>query len=281
MQLKDMRKLENKVKQTIRKYKLLSKKDRIIVALSGGKDSTTVLYLLSKLGYDVSALHIDLGLGEYSERCLEKIKQSCKEQNIKLHIIDIKKLFGTRMCYIRSGVQQKVNVSNCLVCGVIKKSLLNKEARKLKADKIVTGHNLDDEAQTVIINFLQGNLMLGANSGPITGSIKDKKFVPRVKPLFFIPEKDIRKYSKTMKFPVIYEKCPCAVSSLRIKTRFFLQDKEENMKLQIVNNFLRMLPKLRKKLHNQKVIYCEICEEPSRNKICKKCELLNLNMLKP
>ncbi|GAG40995.1 unnamed protein product, partial [marine sediment metagenome] len=221
---------------------------------------------------------IDLGLGKYSEKCLEKIKQFCKQQKVKLHVVNIKKKFGMRMCNIRLGVQQHKKLSNCMVCGIVKKWILNRESRKLKFDKIVTGHNLDDEAQTIIMNFLQGNLLIGLNSGPITGSIKDKKFIPRIKPLFFVPEKDIKEYSKILNLPVIYEKCPCAVSSLRIKTRTFLENRSEREKLQIVNNFLKMLPELRKRFinYNDKIIYCKLCGEPSRNEICKKCELLNL-----
>lgn len=269
-------KLEDKVKQTIQRYKLLNKKDKIIVAASGGKDSTTILYLLKKFGYNVSALYINLRLGKYSEDCLQAVEKLCKENKIKLHVLDIKKQFGMRMCNIRCSVQHHIKVSNCMVCGIVKKWLLNKEARKLKADKIVTGHHLDDESQTIIMNFLQGNLMLGANSGPITGSIKDKKFVPRIKPLYFISEKDIKKYSLLKKLPVVYEKCPCAVSSLRIRTREFLKDYDEKVKLRIIENFLKILPELKGKLIKEKLLYCKICEEPSRNEICKKCELLNV-----
>jgi len=267
---------EKKIKQTISKYKLLNKKEKIIVAISGGKDSTTILYLLNKWSYKTEALHLNLGLGDYSEKCLEKIKEFCEELKIKLHILDIKKIFGMRMCNIRAGVQQYTKVNNCMVCGIVKKWLLNKEARKLGAKKLVTGHNLDDEAQTVIMNFSQGNLMLGANSGPITGIIKDRKFIPRIKPLYFSAENDIREYSKMKKLPVIYEPCPCAVSSLRIRTRTFLNTVDEKIKLRIVNNFLNMLPELRKELKKEKIIYCRICGEPARNEICKKCSLLNL-----
>jgi len=271
-----MKLIESKVKQTIQKYKLLKKNEKILVAASAGKDSTVVMYLLKKLGYKIEALHINLRLGKYSEKCIEKTKEFCKTHRIKLHILDINKEFGMRMCNIRVGVQQKVNVSNCMVCGIVKKWLLNKYARKYKADKIVTGHHLNDEAETVILNFLQGNLMLGANSGPETGSIRDKKFVPRVKPLYFMAEDDIREYSKKMKLPVVYEQCPCAVSSLRLKTREFLKNKPEKVNQNIVNNFLKMLPKLNKSLPVEKLLYCKVCHEPSRKKVCKKCQLLGI-----
>jgi len=274
--------LENKVKQTINKYKLFNKKDKVVVALSGGKDSTSVAYILNKFGYNVSALYINLGLGEYSEKCLASLKKFCKSQEIRLCVVDIKKMFGMRMCHLRQGVQQSRRISNCMVCGIVKKWLLNKEARRLRADKIVTGHNLDDEAQTVIMNFLQGNLLLGINSGPATGSLEDEKFISRIKPLFFIAENDVREYSKIKKLPVVYEKCPCAVSSLRIRTRAFLENKPEKLKLNIVNNFLKILPELRRKFlaYNSKIFYCEICGEPSRNEVCKKCEILRLRIKK-
>lgn len=275
MKHKSSCKLENEVKKTIAKYKLLSKKEKILVAASAGKDSTVILYLLKKWGYKVEALHINLCLGNYSEKCLKNLKEFCKNEGIKLHVFDVKKKFGMRMCNIRIGVQQEIKVSNCMVCGIVKKWLLNKEARRLKAEKIVTGHNLDDEAQTVIMNFLQGNLMLGANSGPRTGIIRDKKFIPRIKPLYFIPEEDIRKYSKMKKLCVVYEQCPCAVSSLRIRTREFLNKKDARTKKRIVDNFLKMLPELKNRFKEEKIIYCKKCGEPSRNEVCKKCFLLS------
>jgi len=267
--------IESKVKQTIKDYKLLNKKEKIIVAASGGKDSSVALYILKKLGYNVSALYINLRLGDYSERCLEAVRKICGKE-IKMHVLDINDEFGMRMCSIRCGVQEKIKVSNCMVCGIVKKWLLNKHARQLGAAKIVTGHHLDDEAQTIIMNFLQGNLMLGANSGPRTGIVYDKKFVPRIKPLYFIAENEIRKYSEIRKLPVVYEKCPCAVSSLRIRTREFSNALDKKAKENIARNFLKVLPKLADKFKDEKIIYCEICGEPSRNEICKKCSLLNL-----
>jgi len=266
--------LENKVKETISKYKLLNKSEKIIVATSGGKDSAVVLYLLKKFGYNVSALYINLRLGEYSEKCENAVKELCEKEHIKLHILDIKKEFGMRMCNLRCGVQQNFKVSNCMVCGIIKKQILNKNARKLGADKIVTGHHLDDEAQTIIMNFLQGNLMLGANSGPRTGIVQNEKFVARIKPLYFISEQEIKKYSQLRNLPVVYEKCPCAANSLRIRTREFANVLDKKSKLKIVDNFLKILPNLAEKLKNEKIIECRVCREPSRTGICKTCSLL-------
>jgi len=268
--------LQQKVKQTLSKINL-NKKERILVALSGGKDSTVTSYLLKKFGYNIEGFHINLGMGEYSEKCLKSVKKLCKDLGIKLYLYDIKKEMGSSMCYIRSSIQTSQHgkgLKNCAVCGVIKKWIMNKEARKLKASKIATGHNLDDEAQTFLMNIFKGSPELSANSGPITKNVEDKKFVPRIKPLFYILEEDIKDYSKKNKLPVIYEKCPCALDSYRIQVREFLNTLSGKDKKNILKNFEKISKKIKKNKND--ILYCEICGEPSRNKVCKKCELMKI-----
>jgi len=266
--------LSTKVKQTLNKIKL-NKKEKILVALSGGKDSTVTVYLLKKFGYNIEAIHINLGMGKYSKRCLEAVKKLCGDLKIKLYVYDIKKEMGSSMCYIRLSVQskqEKSRLKNCAICGVIKKWILNKEARKLKADKIATGHNLDDEAQTFLMNIFKGSPQLSESSGAITKNIKDRKFIPRIKPLFYITEDDVRKYSKQKKLPVVYDKCPCALDSYRIQVRGFLNTLLEKDKKNILRNAEQELGKT--KVKKEKINYCEICGEPCRKSVCKMCELM-------
>ena len=137
-------------------------------------------------------------------------------------------------------------MGGCTVCGVIKRWILNKWAKKLNVDKIATGHNLDDETQTVLMNFLKGNIYLGANSTPMTG-VKTKGFVQRVKPFFFIAENKIREYAKEMQFPILYDRCPCAIGTYRIETRIWLKEIDDKNKLKIVKGFQKIIPGLRKK----------------------------------
>ncbi len=267
--------IETNVKQTLKKIKL-SKKDKILVALSGGKDSTVTAYLLKKFGYNIEGFHINLGMGNYSENCLNAVKKLCEQLGIKLHLYDIKKEMGGSMCYIRTSIQGShgKGLKNCAICGVIKKWIMNKEARKLKTDKIATGHNLDDEAQTFFMNILKGSPQLSANSGAITQNTKDKKFITRIKPLFYAAENDIREYSKKMKLPVVYEHCPCALDSYRIQIREFMNTLETREKENIMKNFDKLFPLIQKLKKEEKLKYCEICGEPSRNRICRMCQLV-------
>ncbi|MGD9275574.1 MAG: ATP-binding protein [Candidatus Pacearchaeota archaeon] len=267
-------KIETIVKKTLKDIGL-KKSDKILVALSGGKDSTIMAYFLKKFGFDIKGFHIDLGMGEYSEECLKKVKELCSDLGIELHLYGVKKEMGSSMCYLRGAIQskhKKGQIKNCAICGVIKKWIMNREARKLKFDKIATGHNLDDEAQTYLLNILKGNLKLSFGTGAITQNVKNKKFIPRIKPLFYLAEKDIKKFSKEKRLPVNYEKCPCAIDSYRIQVRSFLENLPTKEKMNIVKNSQEVLGKRKKE--KVKLQYCEKCGEPTMNKICKKCELV-------
>ena len=105
-----IKKFELKVANTIKKYKLANKKEKVIVACSGGKDSTAVLYIMHKLGYKVEGLIVDLFIGEWSEENRDNINGFCKKLGIKLHIISMRKMFGSSICYIRSNIQTKINL---------------------------------------------------------------------------------------------------------------------------------------------------------------------------
>ncbi len=266
--------IPQKVKQTLEKMKL-NKKEKIVVALSGGKDSAVTCYLLKKFGYNIEGFHIDLSMGEYSDKCLKAVQDLCKQLGIKLHLYDIKQEMGSGMCYLRTAIQSEKSLKNCAICGVIKKWIMNREARKLKASKIATGHNLDDEVQTFLVNIFKGSPELSSNIGPISRNVSDKKFIPRLKPLFYVPEDEVRKYSKKEKLPVIYDKCPCAIDSYRIQVRKFVDTLSDAKKDHIMKNFEIVFKKLQKK-KDTTINYCEICGEPARKDICKMCQLMKL-----
>jgi uncharacterized protein (TIGR00269 family) len=271
-------KFENKVKETIKDYKLFTKKDRILVACSGGKDSTVSLYLLNKWGYNVEGLIVDLEIGKYSQTNLDNTRNFCKEHNVKLHVVSFREDFGYNKCKIEAILKSKgTTLNSCSICGVLRRYMLNKKSRELKFDKIVTGHNLDDEAQAIMMNFLRNTMDLQSRLGPVSGNIKDKRFIPRVKPLYFCLEDDIRKYSKLKGFEVLYDRCPCIVDSFRNKVRIIINDlpNDSKVKQNIVKNFLKILPALKESKKNTKALLsCTNCGEPTTDKICTTCKIL-------
>ncbi len=272
---------EKKIIRTILKFKLFTKKDRIAVAVSGGKDSTACLYVLKKLGYSVEAITVDAVIGNYTKQNLENLRQVCKKYNIKLHEISFRKEFGMSLCYIKSVAQTKgLNYSSCLICGVLRRYLLNKYAKKLGFDCLCTGHNLDDEAQAFVMNVFRNDLTLAKRQGPITGLGSNKSFVKRAKPLYLCTEKETTAYSKLMKFPVNYKKCPCSQDAYRREYREMLNKFEKNhppIKHNIISFFLRTIDKMKEEtIKNEigEINACQYCGEPCSREVCKRCEIL-------
>lgn len=273
--------IDKKVKTTIKKFNLLTEKDKILVAFSGGKDSTVLAYILHKLGYKIEAITINAFIGNYSKQNLENGIKFCEKYGIKLHHVSFKDEFGHSLCYLTSLLRKKgIKINSCTVCGVLRRYLINKACRKMKATKVVLGHNMDDEAQSIMMNFFRGNPRMSARIGPISGLIKDKRFVPRIKPLYLVSEKEISIYSKLHDFDVVYTDCPCSSESYRNSVKEMLnkiEKKNKDIKLNIVNNFLKIQPELKKYYKtDEKLKSCSNCGEPARGELCKTCELLNL-----
>ncbi len=264
--------IEKEIIKTINKYKLIKKKDKVVVALSGGKDSTSVLYILKKLGYNIEGLMIDLKLGNWSEIHNNNMLKFCEEIKVPLTIVDLKQELGQGICFIKAVLKKQKNLTGCTVCGIIKRWILNKWAKDLGADVLVTGHNLDDETQNVLMNFLKGNVLLGVNSSPATGGMPVEGFAQRIKPMFFIPESEIMKYAKSKKFDILYDKCPCAFGTYRVETREWMSEINDEDKIKIVEGFQTLVPRLRKD-DTREIKKCKKCGEPSRGDICNACKI--------
>ena len=263
---------EEKVKKTIKDFKLFNKKDKILIAASGGKDSTALLYLMKKLGYNVSAITVNSHIGCYSDENLTKLKKFCSDQKIKLNIISLRKEFGSSLCYIISVLESKgIKKTSCSVCGSLRRYLLNKYSKKLKADVLLTGHNLDDETNGALVSLFSGNLKHVARIGPL---IVNKGFIQKAKPFYFVFEDEVERYSKLNKFDVRYGLCPCSSSGAR---RFYSELNISNeKKFNLINNILKNIPRLKKHYKSEGVKRCMNCKEPSSNSLCQTCKILSI-----
>jgi len=257
---------EKKVFDTIKKFNLLKKKDKLVVACSGGKDSTSVLYLLKKFHKNVVALAVDEGIHGYRDKTLLDLEMFCKKHRVELRVHSFKDEVGKTLDRM---LKQKNHP--CSICGTFRRYLLNKHAKGF--DKIATGHNMDDEAQAVLMNLLKGNTGLLWNSNPITRKVKG--FVQKIKPLYFCSEKEVAAYVLLKSFGVSFTECPYMEGSFRNQVREALNDYElenKGSKLNILEKHLELLKKL--DLKRKDFRYCSDCGEPSQGIICKACQLI-------
>lgn len=259
---------ERKVKQTIQKYQLIHKKDKVLVGVSGGKDSLTILHLLHALSYSVEALAIDEGIANYRDQTLEDAKLFCSARKIPLRIVSYQTEYGQTL----DEVMKTRKKNACSPCGAFRKNLLNQYSQGY--DKLVTGHNMDDEAQTILINLFKSHTHLIPRQGPLT--TKKKGFVQRVKPLYFMKEKEVMTYSYLKGIVTHFTECPYSHTAYRIYVRDLLnryEDRHSGTKEQLLLNHQALkkhMPVQKETLH-----YCTRCGAPSSKEVCQSCTYRN------
>ncbi len=272
-----IRYFEKKVKKTISDYNLIEKNDHLVIACSGGKDSTSLLYLVHKIvekrkDIKVTALAIDEGIHGYRNESLIFLTNFCKTLGVELKIFSYKEEFGKTL----DEILKTYKGIPCSLCGVLRRYLLNKKSKELKATKLATGHNLDDEAQSVMMNYFRNNLKISARMGPKTGMVKDERFIPRIKPLYLLAEKEVTAYAFLKGFMDKFNECPNSDEAYRNSIRNMLNDYEckfPGTKNSIILSFLEILPLLKNHYKNntETIKSCSTCGEPCSQEICKAC----------
>ncbi|MBS7644920.1 MAG: TIGR00269 family protein [Candidatus Bathyarchaeia archaeon] len=268
--------IERRVRRTISRYKMFSPRDHIGVAVSGGKDSLTLLYILSRIEEEypeakITALAVDEGIKRYRDEALKLTESFSDSLDIELRVISFKELYGETMDEI---VDSRGLRFPCSCCGVLRRRALTELALRVGVDKIATAHNLDDEAQTVILNMIHGDPLRILSAGPALNG--GGSFISKVKPLALIPEKEISLYAYLVGVPFQSRSCPYASTALRNDVREMLNLMEERHPGTLYT-IVRSAERLRQafsKPFPKKILRCKLCGAPSTSEICSVCKIM-------
>ena len=277
--------VERRFRRAVAEHRLVSPNEKIAVAVSGGKDSVVALHLIADYckhkNCEVVAVTVDEGIKGYRDRSLPVARENAEQLGLEHIVVGFKDAYGATLDEIvRAAKRRKSRQHPCTYCGIMRRSLLNRAAREAGADKLATAHNLDDEAQAIMLNYVRGDFSRLHRLGPIYQPREG--FVPRIKPFREIPEKEMALYALLRGLEVHLAVCPYA-GGIHTEIRDFLNDfevKHPNTKFMIVRMFDRMKPQLAGAVQKFEMQSCEVCGEPTSMKICKACELLKQLELK-
>lgn len=264
--------------RAIQKYTMLGYEERVLVAVSGGKDSLSLWDVLLRLGYHADGLYIDLGITDYSTLSRQKVEQfAAQREGVGLTVVDLKAEYGETLPEtaqrIRHGRERP-----CSVCGTIKRHVMNRVAREGDYGALATGHNLDDEAAVLFGNVLHWQTGYLARQAPVLPA-EYEGFVRKVKPFCRLYERETAAYALVTGIDYIYDECPYAVGASSIYHKGILDRMEEDApgtKLQFYLGFLRARAAgfFRQEVEQVELHPCANCGQPtSAPGLCAFCRL--------
>ena len=266
--------VERRVKKEIRKQIDVHSGDTLAVAVSGGKDSMVTLHLIDSIfgkrgDVRICVISIDEGIRGYRPPSLDIVSEFCKERDIEWHLRSFSELDLT----MDDVAPVSGENSPCTYCGVFRRKLMNSEAMKIGAKYLATGHNADDMAQSIMMNFTRGDIERLARLGPHTKV--QPGLVPRFLPLRMIPEKESLLYAIVNNIPFWDGECPYWKEALRNQYRDIvdeLETRSPGSKFSIISSYDQLRPMLYGQYRPAELHFCE-CGEPTLGKKCKACEL--------
>ncbi|XP_076937856.1 cytoplasmic tRNA 2-thiolation protein 1 [Bidens hawaiensis] len=268
---------EEEIHTAIVENNLFKPGERIAIGASGGKDSTVLAYVMSELnrrhnyGLDLFLLSVDEGITGYRDDSLETVKRNEVQYGLPLKVVSYKDLYGWTMDEIVKMIGLK---NNCTFCGVFRRQALDRGAALLKVDKLATGHNADDIAETVLLNILRGDIArLSRCTSIITG---EDGPIPRCKPFKYTYEKEIVMYAYFKKLDYFSTECIYSPNAYRGFAREFIKDLERirpRAILDIIKSGKDFRIATTTKMPEQGT--CQRCGYISSQKWCKACVLLD------
>jgi tRNA-5-methyluridine54 2-sulfurtransferase len=275
--------IPDQTQRFIAKYQMFTPHDKILVAVSGGKDSLSVWDILLRLGYQADALTIQLGIDEgldYSVESHRYIEKYMNDFQIKavLHTIDVKEIYGASIPEVAQR-STRGRGKLCSVCGLVKRHEMNRLAHELGYQVLVTGHNLDDEAAVLWGNTLNWQMPYLARQAPVLPA-DQPGLARKVKPLFRFYEREMAAYALLRGIGYIYEECPFAAGATSLQYKELLNQLEANSPGAKMQFYVRFLQAQEKGLFNladeeaQTLHECERCGQPtSAQGLCSFCRL--------
>jgi len=267
--------VERKVERTLKKYDMIGRGDKLLVALSGGKDSSALLHIIKGLAPDIklTCLHIDLGIEGFSERCRHKAEELAGQEGVELEVVKLKDILGRTMSELALR-HRKV----CSPCGLARRYILNYHGNLRGATKIATGHNLDDVLAVLWDLYVAGDLLEAVKLQPVT-RLMHPKALPRIKPLIELTDFELKAYVDAKALPYSPAQCPFGRES-KLNKRKKLIDVIESMRPSFKHTFLkahikRVSPLLSPLLSSRTTDWksCTRCGMPSKGEVCGMCRL--------
>jgi cytoplasmic tRNA 2-thiolation protein 1 len=219
---------EEEIHHTVTSTKLFTPGDRIAIGASGGKDSTVLASVLKTLnerynyGLELVLLSIDEGIKGYRDDSLETVKRNAVQYDMPLKIVGYDELYGWTMDQVVDAIGKK---GNCTYCGVFRRQALDRGAKMLGIKHVVTGHNADDVAETILMNLLRGDLpRLARSTSIVTGD--ESSEVRRSKPLKYAYEKEIVLYAHHKKLDYFSTECLYSPEAFRGSARSLIKNLE-------------------------------------------------------
>jgi uncharacterized protein (TIGR00269 family) len=265
--------VERQVEKTIESEKMLSKADRVLVAVSGGKDSLSLWEVLHRLGYQTTGFHIVLGIGEYSPPARKKVEAYAEQHGLPLLVTDLKEEYDFAVPELALNTPRPP----CSACGLSKRYLMNRAATEGGFTALATGHNLDDVASTLLGNLFHWQTEQLARMEP-SREATHPKLAKLCKPLIRLTEREILAYTMLRGIDYHEEECPNAEGATSLLYKDVLNQLEHaspGVKQSFYFGFLRKgRSAFAATVNGADLKECEACGQVTTGDICAFCRMM-------
>ncbi len=264
----------DQVERGIRSYRMFRRDERILVAVSGGKDSLGLWDLLNRMGYTTTGVHVQQGIDGYSNKSETTTRAFAEANRLPLVVYDLNHEYGGGV----TAMAETTRRSACSACGTVKRYAFNKIGRELGFPVVATGHNLDDEAARLLGNLLRWQVDYLAKQSPALPA-SHAKLIRKVKPLFRLTEQEVAAYAVLRKIEYVIDECPMShdANSLQYKAVLNqLEHQSPGTKQFFYLEFLRRQPLGGAEASTENVVLneCARCGEPTTGTLCGHCRLV-------